>query len=702
MGNKTYVNLSDRPITEESQDLLRRAPFVEALYQEITNLPYEDSFCFGIYGGWGEGKTSILNLLKNKLQKNQEIILFEFDPWYLASKETILKNFLQGLERKLKPISAKSKKIFEKYFRKLSIGASFLGTGGQIGWEVEKEGLSELKEGINSLIKKSAKKVLILVDDIDRLQPDEILLVFKLVRLIANFKHTIFVLSFDPVAVKDSLQEQNIDVDYIDKIVQKPISLPKIEQTDIDKFLDEVFNQLFKNLNICEARLNYEVETSFPTFYQTHAKRLFTTLRSVKRYINSLYSSLPPVINEIHLFDFMLLEMLKVFASKVYDDIFENWWFYVQTRSESETHWLNPLHLRFLTKEEERKEEIRKYIEGIIANEPREIHDILCELFPVVAEAFRDYTRSSYALRNRRQEKRICSAAFLKYFTLKVPSGELPDASVQGLISSWNETKREALESKIPKDLIKFQQKKKLGELFNKLILFRENISEGIAPIIIKNISKNSKRFSKAGWGFDTEFSRAEYFVFTLIDEKLSACQEILPFLDEVMSNSDSLDFVSGVYILCKQSNKRRPDQKWDVLKNARQTLVDKFKKDFVKPRRDFFLSGEPDYVLLRLLDLSSEVEGVSPKECSISKYILWLLDNNPKYLGKIINCYVREPIGLSINELTKGFDIDQLHKIAQTIDLTKCESEKEKEAVELFCKIYEESKKKSEKEETG
>jgi hypothetical protein len=59
--------LSDSPITDGRQDRLRRGTFVNALYREIKFLPYEDSFCFGLYASWGEGKTSILNLLKNKL-----------------------------------------------------------------------------------------------------------------------------------------------------------------------------------------------------------------------------------------------------------------------------------------------------------------------------------------------------------------------------------------------------------------------------------------------------------------------------------------------------------------------------------------------------------------------------------------------------------------------------------------------------------
>jgi predicted KAP-like P-loop ATPase len=188
-------NLADSPITDESQDRLRRVPFVNSLYGEITGPPFEDSFCFGLYGNWGEGKTSALNLLKNKLLKDPDIIFFEFDPWFLASKEAILKNYLEGLERKLKSDLDEPEGLFEKYFTKLSsAGISVLGSGVHAGWKSDEPDPSELKEKINSLIEKSKKKIVVFIDDVDRLQPEEILQVFKLVKLIADFKYTVFVL----------------------------------------------------------------------------------------------------------------------------------------------------------------------------------------------------------------------------------------------------------------------------------------------------------------------------------------------------------------------------------------------------------------------------------------------------------------------------------------------------------------------------
>jgi KAP family P-loop domain len=73
-------DLSDKPITDEGQDLLGRRPFVDKLYEQIIQLPTPRSFVFGLYGGWGEGKTFVLNLLHRRLASNSTIIPLRFNP----------------------------------------------------------------------------------------------------------------------------------------------------------------------------------------------------------------------------------------------------------------------------------------------------------------------------------------------------------------------------------------------------------------------------------------------------------------------------------------------------------------------------------------------------------------------------------------------------------------------------------------------
>jgi len=97
-SNKTKAlnNLSDSPITDEGQDRLRRTPFIESLCGEITNLPFEDSFCFGLYGGWGEGKTSVFNLIKVFAPILYDDIYENW--WFYVKEEGKLIDFLKKLQ----------------------------------------------------------------------------------------------------------------------------------------------------------------------------------------------------------------------------------------------------------------------------------------------------------------------------------------------------------------------------------------------------------------------------------------------------------------------------------------------------------------------------------------------------------------------------------------------------------------------------
>jgi len=78
---KDKYSLFDEPIQFLKQDLLGRGKFIENLQKGIKSLPFDNSFVFGLYGSWGEGKTSILNLLANKFVKNEDFLIINFDPW---------------------------------------------------------------------------------------------------------------------------------------------------------------------------------------------------------------------------------------------------------------------------------------------------------------------------------------------------------------------------------------------------------------------------------------------------------------------------------------------------------------------------------------------------------------------------------------------------------------------------------------------
>jgi hypothetical protein len=78
---------------DDAQDLLGRTTFVDKLYEQIVRLPSPHSFVFGLHAGWGEGKTSVLNLLQRRLKSDPTVIPVVFNPWYLATEAALIQSF---------------------------------------------------------------------------------------------------------------------------------------------------------------------------------------------------------------------------------------------------------------------------------------------------------------------------------------------------------------------------------------------------------------------------------------------------------------------------------------------------------------------------------------------------------------------------------------------------------------------------------
>ena len=84
-----------------------------------------------------------------------------------------------------------------------------------------------------------------MIDDVDRLDKDELHAVLRLIRQVADFKNCIYIVAMDVDMVaksigdyhgKGSMQDGR---KFLDKIVQVPISLPRIPNVDMKKLISE-------------------------------------------------------------------------------------------------------------------------------------------------------------------------------------------------------------------------------------------------------------------------------------------------------------------------------------------------------------------------------------------------------------------------------------------------------------------------------
>lgn len=550
------LQLSDEPIESSRQDLLARAPFVDRLYKEIASIPFVDSFVFGLYGAYGDGKTSVIRLLKNKLHGDSNFLVVEFDPWNFKDEATILPAFYGEIERAISREFALPgfKRALLKYQKLLAPEISPFGIKFKLS--PKDESLEDVKRRIESYIAQTGRKLLIVFDDIDRLQPNEILFVFKLVRLHAKLKNTIFLLSMNRLKVGALIQDKvgGDAQEYIEKIVQKPVPLPSIEPKDVERLLDAHLERIFENIGVTpeqKARFNEKA----PGAYHAYIKRLFKNIRQVKTFLHSLGSSLPPVKGEVDLYDFFALELIRVFYPKVYDDIWRNPWAYIPVEWSDELYLLSPFRL---IKGEQKVAIIKPHLEAVIRGEqqPDVLQKLLESIFLVVKDAFGARPSGSHGSASIYRTQKLIThpGSFKKYFTLNVPATEIPDEQVTSAMREWASTVGGAeREAKISEALFEMQQQGKLRELLMKLLVFEKEMTPQAALSIIRVIYRNASKFSLEGTEnlWQSEWDDAHRLLIWLVNDKVEA-GEMQAVLEEVVLGTPDMPFAVKVINFCE------------------------------------------------------------------------------------------------------------------------------------------------------
>ena len=202
--------------------------------------------------------------------------------------------------------------------------------------------IDEVKNTISRKLFKLNKKVIIIIDDIDRLKSDKISSIFQLVKSTANFNNVIYLLSYDKYIVCEALKKE-YQVDwYLDKFIQMEISLPKYPMFWLNNIFSEYINQFLEYVQEKYPDTNYklsEIERNEIKNFMLSPKFSdhFKTIRDVKRYINMLKADFNILhqnqrINEINILDLIFIEIIKFSDKKFYSWIYETMGSVIYTR----------------------------------------------------------------------------------------------------------------------------------------------------------------------------------------------------------------------------------------------------------------------------------------------------------------------------------------------------------------------------------
>lgn len=688
------VDISDEPIVKESDDLLGRIEFVNNFYSQINNLPFKSSFVFSLQGDWGEGKTSVLNLLENRIENDDENILLKFQPWFFEDEKSLLKGFLRDFELVVnkKYLFPSFKKKLHKYRNIITVPMQSFSISKLEGLSdiFEDETLEDVKDRLTDTLLSLDRRVIIFIDDIDRLSSKkEVLQVFKLVKLVGNFPNTTFVLTYDQAIINDLIvRGKKKNKHFLDKIVQKEMYLPKADQKDIDDYLEKYLNELFQKIKNSEKRKAIE---DFNHFYLTDLRLIFNTLRKAKRYFNSLRATVvSEVTREINLFDILVMEVLRVFYRPLFEDIWSNRFYYYFDKWNNESFVSSPL--RYIFKDNEINEEIRNHIEKVLKDysgtENKLLLDILCKVFLSVDKAFnkQNYDFSNQAGQYRADRRIAHPEVFRKYFMQKEREGEILDSEIRTFISLLNKSQN----NKLPKVILKtFREYKKRDSLLNfasKLDLFHGGFKKEKLGIFVKAFYQailSMKNLTRE------EIDEIFVLMYRLINENEDK-RLIHSILSEIVSEA-------SLYVSVKTVNWATSDEPafFNIKQNAdkdvlKELLNKRFINRFIKGGKDIFKTDKR-YVFYFLHNWGKCLE---KGRKAVNKYIKALTKNKNQYIVDIIKSYAiywehRNP-QIRYDELIEVYDEDYFFKRLQKMESNKLKI-KDKQAVDVFNQVYNE-----------
>ncbi|MCG6418694.1 KAP family NTPase, partial [Vibrio fluvialis] len=142
----------------------------------------------------------MLNFIEKSLESDENVICIKFNPWRFGTEDELLTGFFFDIAEALDAELIKTGDKLKDFFKKAAPAPPALmgakGAGDAFGEFISGPDINELKKRIESELELAKRRVLILVDDVDRLEKTEIHALFRLVKLTADFKYTSYILAF--------------------------------------------------------------------------------------------------------------------------------------------------------------------------------------------------------------------------------------------------------------------------------------------------------------------------------------------------------------------------------------------------------------------------------------------------------------------------------------------------------------------------
>lgn len=299
-----------------------RKSYAKMLVDELlTSNLYDETYAVAITGGWGSGKSLFLKTVKDFLS-NQAIVI-DFNPWNSQDEIHLVKDFFDVLSSGLSPYYSGVTKLMSKYVSllyslRVHFASNFVLQHLPIN---EQEKLETKKQNVANALRNIQKPIVVAIDDLDRLAGKEIFEVLRIIRNTAKFNNIIYIVTYDKEHVVSQLMQPglNIEKDYLEKIFQIELSMPKVDE----KTLQEEFKLICRNGVTRTSLINSALDSMNDEDYR-HILKVLSSYRKVKRFVRQFSFNTNYIISSfvdgkgLSILDVMFLNVVQVLDDQLY------------------------------------------------------------------------------------------------------------------------------------------------------------------------------------------------------------------------------------------------------------------------------------------------------------------------------------------------------------------------------------------------
>ncbi|WP_002204554.1 KAP family P-loop NTPase fold protein [Bacillus cereus] len=238
------------PLSSIESDKLHFSIKAKEIAKFIESVPNTIPYAVTINGSWGSGKSTMLNFIEGELNTGLCKVV-RFNPWMINSKEELILHLFEEIYDCIDQGFTKTKEKFKSYALKIAAPITKLVTFGlstgqgipapvatpisngagevvkEVGDLLFNTPLSkrkrELAKALEIMFVENRQKIVVMIDEVDRLFPDEIINIFQLIKSTLDLPGLFFVVAMDENAVCDALDSKGIRNSsiYLQKIFQK-------------------------------------------------------------------------------------------------------------------------------------------------------------------------------------------------------------------------------------------------------------------------------------------------------------------------------------------------------------------------------------------------------------------------------------------------------------------------------------------------